>query len=57
MERHSHRFIEYELLGDNGQIETLLRVAPYDFYWQMTYRLANSAPAAQRCPPTRHRLV
>ena len=31
---------EYELLGESGQVETLLRVAPYNFYWQMTYRLA-----------------
>ncbi len=31
---------EYRLVGAEGQYETLLKVAPYDFYWQMSYVLA-----------------
>ena len=31
---------EYTRLLDNGLPETLLRVKPYDFYWQLYYRLA-----------------
>jgi hypothetical protein len=31
---------EYTRLRDNGLPETLLRVQPYDFYWQLYYRLA-----------------
>ncbi|HXP88531.1 MAG TPA: hypothetical protein VN841_27625 [Bryobacteraceae bacterium] len=31
---------EYTLVRADGQPETLLRVRPYDFYWQLTYRLA-----------------
>jgi len=31
---------EYALEWDNGRVETLLRVAPYDFHWQLAYRLA-----------------
>lgn len=31
---------EYTLLHDNGQPEVLLRVPHYDFYWQLSYRLA-----------------
>jgi len=30
---------EYNIAGANGRLETLLRVN-YDFYWQMSYRLA-----------------
>jgi hypothetical protein len=30
---------EYQLDGGHGQIETLLKVDPYDFYWQLTYQL------------------
>ncbi|MBV8892711.1 MAG: thiol-disulfide isomerase [Acidobacteria bacterium] len=30
---------EYNIVHDNGSLETLLRVN-YDFYWQLTYRLA-----------------
>lgn len=30
---------EYNIAGDDGRVETLLRVN-YDFYWQMSYRLA-----------------
>lgn len=35
---------EYTRLLDNGLPETLLKVKPYDFYWQLYYRLA--APMA-----------
>jgi hypothetical protein len=31
---------EYEIVEPGGRIETLLRVAPYDFYWQLNYVLA-----------------
>jgi hypothetical protein len=40
---HMHlrgKAFEYTLLKDNGQPETLLSVKPYDFYWQLSYRLA-----------------
>lgn len=30
---------EYQIDGGHGQIETLLKVNPYDFYWQLTYQL------------------
>jgi hypothetical protein len=35
---------EYALAGEGGRWETLLRVAPYDFYWQLSYRLADPRP-------------
>lgn len=35
---------EYTLVRPDGQPETLLRVRPYDFYWQLTYRLAEPRP-------------
>jgi hypothetical protein len=34
---------EYNIVGDRGNIETLLRVN-YDFYWQLSYRLAEPRP-------------
>src|SRR5689334_13524111 len=40
---HMHlrgKAFEYTRIGDNGLPETLLKVSKYDFYWQMTYRLA-----------------
>jgi hypothetical protein len=40
---HMHlrgKSFEYTRLRDDGQPETLLKVAPYDFYWQLSYRLA-----------------
>ncbi len=40
---HMHlrgKAFEYTRIGDNGLPETLLKVSHYDFYWQMTYRLA-----------------
>lgn len=30
---------EYEIVAPGGRIETLLHVKPYDFYWQLYYRL------------------
>ena len=30
----------FEIVGDGGRVETLLRVKPFDFYWQLTYWLA-----------------
>lgn len=30
---------EYQIAGPNGYMETLLLVKPYDFYWQLSYRL------------------
>jgi len=35
---------EYTRIRDNGLPETLLRVQPYDFYWQLYYRLAEPMP-------------
>lgn len=35
---------EYTRIRDNGLPETLLRVKPYDFYWQLYYRLAEPIP-------------
>ena len=35
---------EYTRILDNGLPETLLRVKPYDFYWQLYYRLAEPIP-------------
>jgi hypothetical protein len=34
---------EYNIIGEPGAIETLLRVN-YDFYWQLSYRLAKPRP-------------
>ncbi|MGH9671965.1 MAG: thiol-disulfide isomerase, partial [Bryobacteraceae bacterium] len=31
---------EYAVESEGGRVETLLRVAPYDFHWQLAYRLA-----------------
>jgi len=39
---HMHlrgKAFEYELDMGEGRVETLLRVKPYDFYWQLSYRL------------------
>lgn len=44
---HMHlrgKSFEYTRLRDDGQPETLLKVAPYDFYWQLSYRLARPLP-------------
>jgi len=40
---HMHlrgKAFEYNRILSNGQPETLLRVSPYNFYWQLSYRLA-----------------
>jgi hypothetical protein len=40
---HMHlrgKSFEYTRIRADGQPETLLKVAPYDFYWQLFYRLA-----------------
>jgi hypothetical protein len=40
---HMHlrgKSFEYTLVPESGGVETLLKVAPYDFYWQLSYRLA-----------------
>lgn len=40
---HMHlrgKAFEYDRIREDGQPETLLRVAPYNFYWQLTYRLS-----------------
>ncbi len=40
---HMHlrgKSFEYLMVSPEGRAETLLRVAPYDFYWQLSYRLA-----------------
>ena len=31
--------LEFDLIRGHGQVETLLRVKPYDFYWQLNYIL------------------
>ena len=31
---------EYQVLGTRGRVDTLLKVDNYDFYWQLTYKLA-----------------
>jgi len=44
---HMHlrgKSFEYNRIRDDGQPETLLKVAPYDFYWQLSYRLAKPMP-------------
>jgi copper type II ascorbate-dependent monooxygenase-like protein len=30
---------EYQIVRDGGRVETLLRVKPYDFFWQLSYEL------------------
>ncbi|MBI3679691.1 MAG: cytochrome c [Acidobacteria bacterium] len=40
---HMHlrgKAFEYAVIEPGGRVETLLRVAPYDFYWQLCYQLA-----------------
>ncbi len=44
---HMHlrgKAFEFTRILDNGQPETLLRVSPYDFSWQLWYRLAAPVP-------------
>ena len=35
---------EYNIVTPEGRSETLLRVAPYNFHWQLSYRLAEPMP-------------
>jgi hypothetical protein len=40
---HMHlrgKAFEFTMLGDDGRPETLLKVSHFDFYWQLSYRLA-----------------
>lgn len=44
---HMHlrgKSFEYTRIRADGQAETLLKVEPYDFYWQLSYRLAEPLP-------------
>ena len=44
---HMHlrgKTFEYNLLQPGGKIRTLLRIPHYDFYWQLSYRLAEPIP-------------
>jgi hypothetical protein len=41
---HMHlrgKSFEYNILEPGGRVRALLRIPYYDFYWQLTYRLAN----------------
>lgn len=40
---HMHlrgKAFDFEIIEPGGRVETLLRVAPFHFYWQLSYRLA-----------------
>ena len=44
---HMHlrgKAFEFNRIREDGQPETLLRVSHYDFYWQLSYRLAKPLP-------------
>ncbi len=44
---HMHlrgKSFEYTLVAENGHAETLLKVPNYNFYWQLSYRLAEPMP-------------
>ncbi len=44
---HMHlrgKAFEFDRIRDDGQPEVLLRVPRYDFYWQLSYRLATPLP-------------
>ncbi|MGD1097129.1 MAG: thiol-disulfide isomerase, partial [Bryobacteraceae bacterium] len=44
---HMHlrgKAFEFLRIRDDGQPETLLKVSHYDFYWQLSYRLATPLP-------------
>ena len=44
---HMHlrgKTFEYNIVEPGGRIETLLRIPHYDFYWQLSYRLAEPIP-------------
>jgi hypothetical protein len=47
---HMHlrgKAFEYARVREDGQLETLLKVPAYDFYWQLSYRLAQPIPLKQ----------
>ncbi len=44
---HMHlrgKAFEFTMIGEDGRRETLLRVSPFDFLWQLSYRLAEPLP-------------
>ena len=44
---HMHlrgKTFEYNIVESHGRIRTLLRIPHYDFYWQLSYRLADPIP-------------
>ncbi|MBV8552147.1 MAG: cytochrome c [Acidobacteriaceae bacterium] len=44
---HMHlrgKSFEYNILEPGGRVKTLLRIPHYDFYWQLSYRLAAPLP-------------
>jgi hypothetical protein len=44
---HMHlrgKTFEYNIVELHGRIRTLLRIPHYDFYWQLSYRLAHPLP-------------
>ncbi|HEY7211519.1 MAG TPA: thiol-disulfide isomerase [Bryobacteraceae bacterium] len=44
---HMHlrgKTFEYNLVAPHGRIRTLLRIPHYDFFWQLSYRLAEPLP-------------
>ncbi len=44
---HMHlrgKTFEYNILEPGGRVRTLLRIPHYDFYWQLSYRLAEPIP-------------
>lgn len=44
---HMHlrgKTFEYNIVAPHGRIQTLLRIPHYDFYWQLSYRLAEPMP-------------
>ncbi len=44
---HMHlrgKTFEYNILEPGGHVRTLLRIPHYDFYWQLSYRLAEPIP-------------
>ncbi len=44
---HMHlrgKTFEYNIVEPHGKVRTLLRIPHYDFYWQLSYRLADPLP-------------
>jgi hypothetical protein len=44
---HMHlrgKTFEYNIVAPHGRVRTLLRIPHYDFYWQLSYRLAEPIP-------------